>query len=181
MQFKASMGLAALASVAIVACATEEPRPAADRGGAADQAPGKPTRAAPTAGRVEIVPAPAEGDAAAVIAAEVSRAARDGRDLVVYVGATWCEPCERFHKAAEAGEIDAVFPTLRLLEFDRDRDGDRLDRAGYGSRMVPLFAAPLPDGRCGPIRMEGSIKGEGAVADIGPRLQALIVRSRRAP
>ena len=181
MQFKASMGLATLAIVAFVACSTEEPRPAADRRGAADQAPGKPTSAVPAAGRVEIVPAPADGDAAAVIAAQVSRATRDGRDLVVYVGASWCEPCERFHKAAEAGELDAVFPTLRLLEFDRERDGDRLDRAGYGSRMVPLFAAPLADGRCGPIRMEGSIKGEGAVAEIGPRLQALIARSRRAP
>src|SRR5262245_56118912 len=116
MQRKVSAGLVALAILGLFACSNEEPKPTP---GPAAQGAGK------AAGRVEIVPAPAEGDAATVIAGEVSRAKKDGRDLVVYVGATWCEPCERFHKAAAAGEIDALFPTLRLLEFDRDRDGDR--------------------------------------------------------
>jgi thiol-disulfide isomerase/thioredoxin len=173
MQLKVSVGLAALLIVGVVACSNEQPRPTPDP---SVQGAGKSSALA--AKRVEIVSAPAEGDAAAVIAGELTRAKQDGRDLVVYVGATWCEPCERFHKAAEAGEIDALFPTLRLLEFDRDRDGDRLDQAGYGSRMVPLFAVPQADGRCGPMRMEGAIKGEGAVAHIGPRLQSMVARSR---
>src|SRR5262245_36330359 len=76
---------------------------------------------------VEIIAGPKEGDLKTAVQGEVARAKADGRDLLVYVGATWCEPCQRFHKAAEAGELDNVFPTLRLIEFDLDRDRERLD------------------------------------------------------
>lgn len=124
--------------------------------------------------RVEIAPAPIGDDVAALVRIELAAAERDGRDLVVYVGAAWCEPCERFHQAAAAGSLDSHFPRLRLLEFDLDRDADRLARAGYGSRLIPLFARPGADGRSSDRRIEGSIKGEGAVLEIAPRLEALL-------
>src|SRR4051812_20113525 len=78
---------------------------------------------------VEIIAGPKDGDLKTAVQREVTRASAEGRDLLVYVGATWCEPCQRFHKAAEAGELDNVFPALRLIEFDLDRDRDRLDQA----------------------------------------------------
>src|SRR5438876_864861 len=56
-------------------------------------------------------------DVAEIVKAEQAKAAMDGRDLIVYVGATWCEPCQRFHKAAEAGELDGEFPELSILQF----------------------------------------------------------------
>jgi hypothetical protein len=117
-------------------------------------------------------------EVAAVVRAELERARRDGRDLVVYVGAPWCEPCTRFHKAVEAGELDATFPALRLLEFDHDRDEARLAQAGYASRMIPLFAAPAASGEASPLRVEGSVKGERAVATIVPRLASLLAQVR---
>jgi hypothetical protein len=124
---------------------------------------------------VEIVAAPAgTEDASAVIQREAERARGAGRKLVVYVGATWCEPCQYFHQAAEAGTLDRDFPDLTLLEFDQDRDGERLSRAGCRSPMIPLFAVPDAAGRCGERRMAGSIKGPGAVDEIKPRLSALI-------
>src|SRR5437762_2841947 len=94
---------------------------------------------------VEIVAAPA-GDAAVVVKGELERAARDRRQLLVYVGATWCEPCRRFHEAAASHELDRDFPSLRLVEFDNDRDGERLAMAGYASKFIPLFARPGSDG-----------------------------------
>ena len=93
------------------------------------------------------------------------------------VGASWCEPCRRFHEAVTRGELDATFPTLRLLEFDLDRDQARLQAAGYGSRMIPLFEVPGPDGRASGRRIEGSIKGPGAVAEIVPRLRRILAKA----
>lgn len=97
-----------------------------------------------------------------------------GRDLLVYVGAPWCEPCRYFHEAAAAGKLDEAFPGLVLLELNADHDADRLAAAGYRSRLIPLFALPGPDGSASGKQMEGSIKGDGAVAEITPRLRALL-------
>lgn len=133
------------------------------------QAPAKP---APKA--VEILDAPPAGDVAVEVKQELDRAHHDGRQLLVYVGATWCEPCQRFHSAARAGKLNAYFPQLRLLDFDSDRDGERLATAGYVSRLIPLFAVPNADGRASGRQMEGSVKGDGAVSEIVPRLSALL-------
>jgi thiol-disulfide isomerase/thioredoxin len=128
-------------------------------------------------GAVEEVAAPATGDAAAWIAAQRA----PGKDLVVYVGATWCEPCRRFHDAIAAHALDGKFPRLRLLEFDWDKDGDRLTAAGYASQMLPLFALPDPSGHPAGPQIEGSIKGPGAVDEITPRLAGLIATAPRTP
>ncbi len=110
-----------------------------------------------------------------IVRREVGRAKNDRRKLLVYVGATWCEPCKRFHEAAAAGQLDAAFPDLRLLEFDHDRYGERLERAGCASEYLPLFAKPESSGRCSATaRIQGSIKGNGAVSEITPRLAGLL-------
>jgi thiol-disulfide isomerase/thioredoxin len=125
-------------------------------------------------GGVEVVAAPAVGEVPDIVRAELARASRDGKQLLVYVGATWCEPCRRFHQAAAEHKLDAAFPTLRLLEFDNDRDGERLAMAGYVSRYIPLFARPNSDGRSSGRQIEGSVKGDGAVGEIAPRLKTLL-------
>ncbi len=152
--------LALVVVVSAVACESDRPQPGPE--------PAKP------AGRVEIVKLAAGEDSVHAIAREAARAQTDKKKLVVYVGAAWCEPCTRFHDAAAQGSLDAAFPNLRLLELDRDRDEAELRKAGCLSRMIPLFALPTADGRCSERRMEGSIKGEGAVAEITPRLRALL-------
>ncbi len=97
--------------------------------------------------------------------------------MVVYVGATWCEPCQRFHRAALNGELDAQFPRVTLVAFDADRDGERLAAAGYAwKKYIPLFALPGPDGRASGNQFEGGIKGEGAVSYLAPRLRALLAQ-----
>ncbi|MCU1279785.1 MAG: hypothetical protein JWM53_3331 [bacterium] len=123
---------------------------------------------------VEMVPAPAGGDIPTVVQSELARAQKDGRQLLVYVGATWCEPCRRFHQAAAEHKLDRDFPSLRLLEFDNDRDGGRLAMAGYSGQLIPMFARPRPDGRGSGRQIEGSVKGDGAVDQIVPRLRSLL-------
>ncbi len=114
------------------------------------------------------------GEVTALARAFVAEARAEGRAPLVYVGATWCEPCQYFHAAAVRGDLDAELPPLALLEFDRDRDGARLDAAGYGSSMIPLFVVPEADGRGGARRIEGSIHGPGSPAQIVPRLRAIL-------
>ncbi len=114
------------------------------------------------------------GEVPSLVLRESARARSDGRRLLVYVGATWCEPCRRFHEAAAAGKLDAEFSALRLLEFDFDRDEGRLRDAGYVSALIPLFAAPGADGRASGRQIYGSVKGDGAVGEIVPRLQTLL-------
>ncbi len=125
-------------------------------------------------GKLELVDAPAVPDVAPLIASEVTKAQHDGKRLLVYVGAPWCEPCRHFHEAAAAGQLDDTFGSLRLLVFDDERDGPSLGRAGYGYKMIPMFAIPGADGRATGKNIQGSIKGDGAVAQITPRLQALL-------
>ncbi len=123
---------------------------------------------------VRIVHAGLGTDAARVVREEREKAKSDGRDLVVYVGATWCEPCQIFHKAAQRGELDSEFPDLTLLEFDLDQDRDRLSAAGYVGQYIPLFAMPDAAGRASDKKFEGSVKGSGAVANIAPRLRTIL-------
>jgi hypothetical protein len=93
----------------------------------------------------------------------------------VYVGATWCEPCRRFHDALRAGELDGQLSGVRFLEYDSDVDRAALSGAGYVSKLIPLFNVPKPDGTASERRIEGSIKGPTAVRDnLLPRLKALL-------
>ncbi len=133
-------------------------------------------REASTTGRgLEIVEAPAgQEPVASLVARAMAKAHNQKRTLLVYVGASWCEPCERFQQAAKKGELDASFPTLRLLKFDHDRDNRRLVAANCSSSLVPLFARPAADGRCSNRRIFGAIKGPGAVDYITPRLKQLL-------
>ena len=114
------------------------------------------------------------GDVAPLVIAAAADAARDHRQLIVYVGAVWCEPCLAFHDAAERGELDRSLPGLTLLAFDLDLDEDRLAAAGYRSKMIPLFAVPGPDGRATDRATSGARKGGDYVGELVPRLQALL-------
>lgn len=95
--------------------------------------------------------------------------------VLVYVGASWCEPCQHFHQAVERGELNGALNGLRFLEFDQDRDASALKAAGYVYQFIPVLALPDPDGRNHGRMISGSIKGPNALReDLVPRLQALL-------
>lgn len=160
-----------LVALALAACAAppgqespkqDPPTPAPER------APAKPSPGAPT-----FLLAP-DGEVAEI----VRKQAASGGPLVVYVGATWCEPCVAFHEATTAGRFDRELAGVRFLEFDADRDRERLTAAGYASRLIPLFALPGPDGRASERRIEGGIKGPGAAEHVLRRLVPLVDPAR---
>jgi thiol-disulfide isomerase/thioredoxin len=157
--------IAFVSLVLCAACSKDPPEPA-------QEPPAAPvSKESP---RIEWIQAPAGEDAASVVKRELERAHNDKKRLLVYVGAPWCEPCKRFHDAAEAGQLDGVFPNLRLVEFNLDVDADRLNRAGYASKMIPLFAIPTENGTGSGKQIEGSVKGEAAVQNLRSRLKPLL-------
>ena len=81
-----------------------------------------PSSAAPEAARttgVRIVSASADTDAISLVRTERLKAKAEGRVLVVYAGATWCEPCKRFKEEVHTGHLDEKLPRVTLLAFDR--------------------------------------------------------------
>jgi thiol-disulfide isomerase/thioredoxin len=156
--------------------AEPEPRPSADPAVSTTVTPSpRPATSAPAAAAsTPAVGAPAGPLILARGVRSVHAGAGSDAAQVVHVGAKWCEPCQSFHKAAAKGDLDGEFPDLTLLEFDLDEDRDRLATAGYVSQYIPLFAMPGSDGRASEKKFEGSVKGDGAVANIAPRLRSLL-------
>ena len=166
-----ALSIVAVAALAVTVVGCKTPADASPEPGTSATVT---SAAAPSGRKMRVTNAPAEGDVDVVVRDAIARATADKRRVVVYVGATWCEPCQRFHHAAERGELDAKFPDVDLLGFDTDRDNERLASAGYVSRLIPLFALPGADGRASGKQVEGGIKGEGAVGFIAPRLEKML-------
>jgi thiol-disulfide isomerase/thioredoxin len=181
-------GIGFLAALTLLGCETQRAsdRPRPDPAASAAKAPAARRPAAAVVASGPVTGAAASGPAGShAVAFEVAGEgpvdevvrrvrARESRPVVVYVGATWCEPCMRFHRAAEAGELEGRMAPVLFVEFNKDRDDDRLKAAGYRSSYIPLFALPGPDGTALGPQIEGSIKGPGAVDEIVPRLTRLL-------
>jgi hypothetical protein len=159
-----------VAAIATAACKVQDDVPLEQSAHVA------PSVAPAASGHIRVATASATGDVAPVVRDEMAKAAAEKRRVVVYVGAEWCEPCSRFLRAAESGELDAVFGDVTLLLFDSDRDRDRLSAAGYASRYIPLFALPAGDGTASHKQIEGGIKGDAAVANIASRLRDMLAQ-----
>ena len=138
-----------------------------------ERAKAPPQRAAAPA-KPSFVAGNADGEIPPAIVEHLDAAKSDGTKVVVYVGAQWCEPCQYFHKAVEKGELDDRLLGVKFVEYDSDRDGDRLTAAGYDGRLIPRFAVPGADGRFGGKKIEGGVKGDGAVEHIMARLGPLL-------
>jgi thiol-disulfide isomerase/thioredoxin len=124
---------------------------------------------------VEIVEAPpGVTDVAELVRKTAERVSAADRRLVVYVSATWCEPCQQIHAAALAHQLDAEFPDLTLLAFDLDRDAEALKQAGYESPLIPLFALPLADGHASERREFGGVHQGDNVKLLSDKLSRLL-------
>jgi hypothetical protein len=116
---------------------------------AAAEAPVAPVAPVADAARetgVRIVVAGQDSDALSVVRTERLRAKAEGRVLVVYAGAAWCEPCKRFKHAIQTGVLDDKLAKTTLLVFDADRDTERLASAGYKFQFIPFVGLPGADG-----------------------------------
>lgn len=114
------------------------------------------------------------GEVAPMVLRQLARSGPEKRRVMVYVGATWCEPCRAFHEAVERGELTGKLGGVDLIAFDADMDAERLLMSGYESQFIPSFTVPNADGRASTKHTEGSVKGGGAVNDLVPRLKTML-------
>ncbi|HTQ02568.1 MAG TPA: thioredoxin [Polyangiaceae bacterium] len=172
----------ALGIVLVSACESASPGPPRPRPAPLASAPAPsatatlPTVNAVGASRPRFILPPHRLDAVEpFIQEQVELSAASGARTLVYVGAPWCEPCQRFHAAVVNGELDTLLAGAHLLEFDADQYRDALHRAGYAYEFVPVIAIPGADGRSSGRILSGSIAGPSAVpGDLVPRLRALL-------
>jgi hypothetical protein len=95
---------------------------------------------------VRLIDADPDSDALSIIRTKRLEAKSESRVLVVYVGASWCEPCKRFKSELQSGRLDDRLSKVTLLAFDADKDVDRLGAAGYTFKFIPSVALPGADG-----------------------------------
>lgn len=116
--------------------------------------------------KVRILELTQEGDLPSLVRAANVRAKEEHRTLVVYVGADWCPPCKAFHEALVKGDLDEKFPNMTVLMVDLDANRERVLAAGYGSKFIPFFAVPGPDGRKAKGFEVSTLKKDQAMAEI---------------
>lgn len=143
-------------------------------GASSDGAKPSPAPARVASNKPEFVAGNPEGEIPPVVSSHRETVTAGGGEVVVYVGASWCEPCKKFHDAVERGQLDDRLAGVRFVEYDADRDADRLAAAGYDGRLIPRFAVPGADGRFGGSKIEGGTKGDDAVEHIMARLEPML-------
>jgi len=155
-------GLGAVVVMAVVAACNPSPKisqdaPTTPSGSGTGTGTGTSEKAAPSAPTatakadtsvegIRVVVATQDSDALSTVRTERLKAKAEGRTLVVYAGAGWCEPCKRFKNAIQTGSLDTKLSKTTLLIFDADRDTDRLGAAGYKFQFIPYVALPGTDG-----------------------------------
>jgi thiol-disulfide isomerase/thioredoxin len=136
-----------LVGAAVLGCNPPPMKSAATDAATGSVPSASPPPSAPTSGgRVELLEASTDTDALSLIRTKRLEARAAGRVLVVYVGATWCDPCKKFKAEVQSGRLDARLARVTLLAFDADRDAARLGAAGYSYKFVPFVALPAADG-----------------------------------
>lgn len=120
---------------------------------------------------IRVVMAAQDSDALSLVRTGRLRAKAEGRTLVVYAGAGWCEPCKRFKNAVQTGALDDKLAKTTLLVFDADRDTDRLGSAGYTFKFIPYVALPGADGHPSDSA-EARSKGSESWRDLIGKLEA---------
>ncbi|MCA3013451.1 MAG: thioredoxin family protein [Myxococcaceae bacterium] len=131
------------------------------------------------AATVRFITPPMAGEVSSIMSAQLAKSKAEGRQVLLYCGATWCEPCRYFHEAVDRGELTGKVGALDLVAFDSQVDAERMLLSGYESQFIPLFAAVGPDGKATGRKIEGSVKGPGAVDELVPRLKALLAEAPR--
>ena len=123
--------------------------------------------------------APADAEVATFLRAARARAKRDGRAVIVEVGASWCPPCRTLKAAVANGELDDVLEGVTLVAFDADVHGERLDSLGYTSKFIPSFSVPRGDGRASEWKVDVKLPKTASARDLARILAPLVEAARK--
>lgn len=124
--------------------------------------------------RPERVVAGPDVEVASFVRATRARAVREGRKVVVEVGASWCKPCRTLTAAIDRGDLDDALADVTVIAFDADLHGPRLDSLGYRSKFVPFFAVPKPDGTSSDRTLDAKVPPDVSPRDVAAALAPLL-------
>ncbi|MBK6694638.1 MAG: thioredoxin family protein [Myxococcales bacterium] len=125
------------------------------------------------------IEAPADAEVATFLRAATARAKREGRAVIVEVGASWCPPCRTLKAAVANGELDDVLAGVTLVAFDADVHGERLDSLGYTSKFIPAFSVPRGDGRASEWKVDVKLPKTASSRDLARVLAPLVEAARK--
>ena len=111
------------------------------------------------------------GSLAASVKGEVAKALAAGKKPVVYIGATWCPPCQAIKRYKSDPQMAAAFAGTHIIELDVD-DWTAPDLAalGYKAASVPVFIAVDKDGKAKGPTIDGGAWGDNIPANMAPPL-----------
>lgn len=99
----------------------------------------------------------------ALLAGHARRAAGQGLRPVLYVGASWCQPCKLLAQHRDDPRVASALRGTYMVEIDFDDwTVAELGAAGYGVQAVPVFFAIGGAGEAAGPRLDGGAWGGDA-------------------
>lgn len=104
--------------------------------------------------------------------AEVGKAAERRQKPILYIGATWCEPCAALKKYKSDPRMAEAFEGTYVIELDLDDwKLDELKALGLRAGVVPVFHALGADGRASGKTIDGGAWGDNIPENMAPPLK----------
>lgn len=104
--------------------------------------------------------------------AEVGKAAERRQKPVLYIGATWCEPCSALKKYKSDPRMAEAFQGTYVIELDLDDwKVDELKALGFRAGVVPVFHVLGADGRASGPTIDGGAWGDNIPENMAPPLK----------
>lgn len=111
------------------------------------------------------------GSLATLVEAEVAKAEATGKKHVVYIGATWCPPCQAIKKYKSDPQMVTAFAGTHVIELDVDDwTAPDLTALGYKASSVPVFIAVDKDGKAKGPTIDGGAWGDNIPTNMAPPL-----------
>jgi hypothetical protein len=115
---------------------------------------------------------PTDGPLPAALQREAGKATQQHLKPFVYIGATWCAPCNAIkHNLDKPIMIDA-FKGTYIMKLDFDAWEDKLPGAGLQHEAVPVFFALDASGKPTGRMIDGGAWGNDTPENIAPALKA---------
>jgi hypothetical protein len=114
----------------------------------------------------------ADGPLVDALTRESKKAAERHEKPFVYIGATWCGPCNAIKKNLDRPLLVDAFRGAYVIHLDFDSWEDKLPAAGLAHDSVPVFFALDTAGRPTGRLVDGSAWGNDTPENIAPVLKA---------
>ncbi len=111
-----------------------------------------------------------DADVVRVAARFAAEAVAAGETPVIYVGATWCQPCLLYKKSLDDPRMKAAHEGVRVLEADADLHD--LSALGISPNGIPHWATVDASGVSDGRAIDGGAWGDNTPENMAPALSA---------